>query len=313
MSVSRSTAPEAVMAKNLVTAQDVKSVNRNLFFYMQFKFYKFDRHAAYEIENDNANVNYRGTDDTSSATSTDRSRIVDREASENNTRATIQEYLRHPLSTVIMPLPPELYEQYAVKFEQAGLGLVGRTLLDSVINGGYDFGGIEEDARRAGSQAINTLPQLAEGIPGLGSAQEVFDIARQKILNPVYTTVFRGVNIRTHDFSWKIVPESPAEQADVEGVLNALRRHSLPAFERSGEINNIMYPDFCKIELTPAVFKFPKPMFVSSLSINHAPEGIPAFYRDMKPVGYEIKMSLTEATALTQDDIVDVPEEAQTT
>lgn len=309
MTKNTSTAPEAVMAQRRISAQEIKTVNRNLFFYMKFKFYKFDRHAAYVIDNDLQNTNYDGRDqETADATGISRERITGREQSENQRRQTVNEYLANPLTTVILPLPPELFESYSVDFEQAGVGLIGRTLLDAYINGGLSVGEMEEGLRRLASTVGGNL---VEALPeNLQSTAEIF---RGKIKNPVYNTVFRGVPIRSHDFSWKIAPESPEEQADIEGVLKALRKHSLPAFERSGEINNIMYPDFCKIELTPAVFKFPKPMFVSALSINHAPEGLPAFFHDGKPVGYEIKMRLTEATALVRQDIVEDEEDQQTT
>ncbi len=312
--------PEAVMAQRRISSQNIKTVNRNLFFFMKFSFYKFDRHVVYASNNsETARATpqtpppaTRATDARGNITTptVDVFNPITNQGQENSRRAT---FLQNPRATVIMPIPPELFESYQIEFGQAGIGLISRTLLDAYINGRINLEELQAGIGRTGSQVRdNLIESLPDGLQGAAEQQA------GKIVNPVYNTVFRGVPIRSHEFSWRIAPESPEETADIEGVLNTLREHSLPPFEKSGEINNIMYPDFCKIELTPSVFRFPKPLFISSLSINHAPEGIPSFFRsdspqDAKPTGYEIKMRLTEATALVRQDIIDQPEAAQTT
>lgn len=315
-----STTPESVMSSRRISSPQIKTVNRNLFFYMKFNFYKFDRNVAYSINNDLRPTNYGSTQTNNSLlpqnlanqagnalnnATRGQTATAARQQTEERT-AYNRTQLTQPLSTVILPLPRELYEEYAVDFQQAGLGLINRTVLDSFVNGHLAVGDLEEAMGRATTSGIGVL---IEALPeNLRAAAE---IARGKIVNPVYTTVFRGVSIRSHEFSWKIAPESPEEHNDIETVLDALRKHSLPPFERSGEINNIMYPDFCTIELTPGIYKFPKPLFVASLAVNHAPEGIPAFFANGKPIGYEIKMRLTEATALVRQDIIEDDSDSQ--
>lgn len=337
MPKNTSNAPEAVMRERRISSPEVKTVNRNLFFYMRFKFYRFDRRTVYSISNDFRDLD-RGQgfaeDDSTvaaalAAAGLDRSQIRDyrneqlaaENAATSENRMRQMEYnrqvLTQPLSTVVLPIPPELHEQYSVDFQQAGIGLVGKTLIDMNVSGAVqgalsgDMGAFSGSAEAGRRMVTTVVGNLIEALPE--NMQSTAEIARGKIKNPVYTTVFRGVPIRSHEFSWKIAPESQQEQIDIEAVLKALRKHTLPPFERSGEINNIMYPDFCMIDIEPRVIKFPKPMFVTSLAINHAPEGIPAFFHDKTPVGYEIKMRLTEAMALTREDIIEDEEEQQTT
>ncbi len=205
--------------------------------------------------------------------------------------------LQKPLSTIELPIPANLVENFQISYENSALHLTGKTIVDMWVNGMPDLGNMGENLDRLATEAADNIKNTLSD-----SVRNAIDIIGGKVKNPVYVLMFKGIGLRTHDFSWRIVPESQEETYAIEAIINQFKRHSLPAFEKSGEIDLLGYPDFCKIELTPNIYSFPKPCFVTNLTINRSPDNIPAFHHNHKPVAYELTLSIGETTAVSRED-----------
>lgn len=133
-----------------------------------------------------------------------------------------------------------------------------------------------------------------------------------QIINPVLTPIFNNVQLKRHNFVWKIAPESPEESKQLKLICKRLQYHALPKKDNitfASGINGInvplktlRYPDYCRIELKPDVYSFKKNCFIENVIINHAPEGVNAFYKDGTPVVTEISVFLLETNIYTKDD-----------
>lgn len=198
---------------------------------------------------------------------------------------------------IVLPLPRELREDLQVAYGSESVGPAGYSVLTaSGSNIGQAVGGVVSGrASQIKTQIIQNLAGVV-GLPGVASAKS------NLLLNPFYVQILQGVPVRSHRFSWTLVPENAQESLRIREIIQALRTSTLPPFQKQGEVNNLTYPDFCKIRLTPNVYRFPKPMFVSAVQVNYAADNYPAFYQDGTAVGYEIAVTLTETTALTRED-----------
>ena len=331
----RSTDPETVMARNRLTDESVMSVNPELWFYMELEFFAYDRRTVYNIRNDDIQtqrnqvstgvrdvgsiggvaidalrgaVSGNNTSQTFSAITgeLDRADTQLRNSGANN-QSQIRQTLARPLSRIHMPLPAQLIESYNIEFENGQFGLIGRSVLDALIRGNGTLEGSLQSALSAAMDQENwdrilttVRDSLINSIPTL---RDVANAYLGSVKNPVNVVVFRGVPLRTHQFSWRIVPESADEQAKVIAVVDALKRHSLPPFENAGEIDTIKFPDFCMVSLHPELYPLPKPCFVQNVTINLSPDGGPSLHNDSKPVAYDISLTLLETTALTREDV----------
>ncbi len=205
-------------------------------------------------------------------------------------------------AAIVLPLPRELREDFQISYGNEAIGPAGYSILTgSLGNIGQTVGGVlSGKASQAKNQVIGNLGGLV-GLPG----EDLLSAKTNTLLNPFYAQILRGVPIRTHRFSWVLVPENAKESQSIRDIIQVLRTSSLPPFQKQGEVNNITYPDFCRIQLTPDVYKFPKPMFINSIQVNYAADNYPSFYKDNTPVAYEIAITLAETTALTRDDYED--------
>lgn len=274
--------------------------------YINFHFYSYDRSAAFANATNANTERYLGVIQLPLPNNLiDNQQIIMSETE----IGPLQEYLRTADLTKLSK---------AGVVSALGLGVVMRS--PGIV--GAAVAGAAAIATTPGAQGgtdlqsyINSVPEIAPlaqaGAAAFlrGRSQQLTGIVQNlgQIINPVLTPIFNNVQLKRHNFVWRIAPESEEESKRLKQICKRLQYHSLPQ-EDTINISSVLplktlrYPDYCRVELNPEVYSFKKNCFIENVIINYAPEGVNAFYKDGSPIVTEISVFLIEANIYTKSD-----------
>lgn len=217
-----------------------------------------------------------------------------------------------PTVTIILPMPNDLQESFAVGYEEPALGPVLGAAADSLIGA---IRGNASDVQIPKSSAGDTA--LAAGqsfvinkIKGMSlepdssaaSARAIGSMALGKAPNPHLAVLFSNIGLRTHSFSYKFAPTSSSELQTLKKIISHLKTRMLPGMDTSMLFT---FPDVCDIEFGPnkdKPYKI-KRCVMESINVNYTPMGSPAFFKTGDPVMVEIQMSFKETSVFTRVDL----------
>jgi len=216
-----------------------------------------------------------------------------------------------PTATIILPMPSNLTESFAVSYENEPVGpVVGaltQGLTNQARNQGMDDGGDAKSLATGAAivsavalRAIKTVSEAA-GAPGVASATKmVAGIAP----NPHLAVIFQDIGLREHTFSYKFAPRSADEMLMLKRIIKHLKKSLLPGLSTEQSVM-FSFPDVCDISFGPykdSPYRI-KRCVMTSLSINHAAGGTVAFHRGGDPVMVEINMTFREMGVYTRADM----------
>jgi hypothetical protein len=236
--------------------------------------------------------------------------------------------------TILLPVPINLQEQVQTSYNQAELGAVGGEISDLIAKGNisevkskvnsFVTGAGELVSAVAGNQNARERA-LAALQPGEGGNQFVqaatlgFRSGSGMLAaglnryfatapNPHITALFRGVGLRTHNFSWKLAPASKTESFTLTSIINHMRAAMLPV--RAYGNLTLQFPDEVDIFIMGSgehLYHF-KRAVIRNMTTNFAPDGIPSFFAETgAPTAVNITLDLMETTIHTREDYEDVP------
>jgi hypothetical protein len=126
--------------------------------------------------------------------------------------------------------------------------------------------------------------------------------------NPFIATVFSNVNLRAHQFSYKFSPRSEDELYQLKEIIYNFRRAALPSSKNVGFSEGsylLSFPYEVEIQFYPneVVPYFFKPCVITSIVVNYAPDGSPAFFKTGDPVAVEFQINLQELEVITREEL----------
>jgi hypothetical protein len=221
-----------------------------------------------------------------------------------------------PSQNFYLPLPDNLAQAFEVLYDQRDTGIMGefiksqtgQSVLSSQQNGlslqnatdvirnvtkGETKNALESIAKRGIYTALSSADESLGGLAG--------QIAGE-IPNPHPTVFFKGMNLRTFSFTWRLIPLNQEDAVNLKRIIDEMKRKILP--KSTGTI--LRYPDF--VTPIPAggaaekIGKY-KRCLVRSLSINYTGEGVSAFYYDGHPVSIILTMDFQEVENFTSEDV----------
>jgi hypothetical protein len=116
--------------------------------------------------------------------------------------------------------------------------------------------------------------------------------------------MFEGMRLKTYEFSWRLSPQSSKEARTLENIILSLKRAMHPSIAAGGFA--LDYPYLAEVDfvnLDTITIPRVKSSFITNISINSSPGGIPAFYNDGKPVTLDLSLSFQEINIQTREDI----------
>lgn len=222
---------------------------------------------------------------------------------EYNRKVPLFERKSLPKAIINLPIPANLSEQFGMSYADKQLGIAG--YLSNTIATAIG-GGSKESFAKAGEQLGKDITSK-EGIyyggrtltglsDNLGSA---IDKATGTVLNPFQSLLFQGVNMRQHQFTFKLSPNSERESMILKDIIKTFKMRMHPYKD------NLLYhfPDLCEISFgsPDEPYKF-KQCFLETMSVNYAPNGTPAFFaKTNQPVEVEISLTFKEVEPITRD------------
>lgn len=147
--------------------------------------------------------------------------------------------------------------------------------------------------------------------PLIGDVGQSINLAAGQVLNPKETLVFEGVQLRAHQFSWELFPESPDDSARINSIIRTLKQSTLPQtidFKAAGFDFNRAFLKFPHVVYTyllgvdnNSFMKF-KPAMVTNVTIDYGAGGMMAILKGGKPAGVTINLAMQELSIETAED-----------
>lgn len=219
-----------------------------------------------------------------------------------------------PVGYISLPLTENFTQEFGVKYSPVDTGVVGAALgtdpaqdimqkinmaamgenVDIGLGTARDFikaGG--EVASYSGFRALSGVNQAIGGLVGqqLGA-----------IPNPHPSVFLEGVDLRSYEFSWKLIPRSESEAEIIRSILKDIKFRCLP--KKNG--NYLTYPQMVEPKIVTAkgldIGDDYKKSLLAGMSINYTAEGTSAFFYDGHPVAIQLTLQLQEAELYLDPD-----------
>lgn len=242
------------------------------------------------------------------------------------------------IRNIVLPIPSNLQTTYGAQYENADLGALGaaaagRISGDQLSAAGNDLSDLissrisqsvgafksgDTDAQvQAGAPLAAAVATAAAGKLGGGagaalggaftgaSVLQGVGLDEGLAVNPHMAVLFKGVDMREHNFTYKFIARNAEESIAVQKIINAYKYHMHPEYA-AGSLA-FKYPDEFEVAFADAIagnlYKIGT-CVLKSMSVNYNGEGIPLFFQDTgAPVSVEIQLSFQETKIITRGDL----------
>jgi len=227
-----------------------------------------------------------------------------------------------PTSTIVLPMPSNLSESFNVNYDTPELGAIGGAATEAAIRAAQtiqnESGFINKVVQGAVSAAGTATAAGIGSAVGLTASLNILKNAKiqtggdivKKVTgltpNPFIATIFKNVQMRSHQFSYRFTPNNLKELQTVKAIIKQLKLRMLPDFLEGSLDMAFTFPDTCEIAFGPASnppYKI-KRSVLKDMSVNYSPNG-PAFFKTGDPVIVEITLSFIEVEPYTRRDEAD--------
>lgn len=249
------------------------------------------------------------------------------------------------VGSVLLPIPSNISESYSVNVEGTGLELMG-ALGAEAITGNVNVGNALSSLANTAQGSLISDPKAAanflmqSGIAGMvgttvgakggiggaviggitggaiGSALgSALSVASGTALNPHTTVMFKGMNLRSHNFHWNLSPRSASEGETLRKIIQTIKRNSLPSYQSAGgqpsgtALDRVLlrYPnvvDLSFVGLDNSYFYKFKTCMITQIEVDYSTSGNAFFAgpNGSKPVMVRFSMSLIESKIHTTED-----------
>jgi hypothetical protein len=196
---------------------------------------------------------------------------------------------------------------------------IGMASSDSMNYGSTELGivGAAAQATRLGGDAsvgmediISRATSSFKGMGGTaGAASAAAELKSGLVVNPFTSVTFEGVNVRSFEFAFKLIPSSRNESKTAHKIENAFRKYMYPKSRGAGALE---YPPTFRIEFMAGGLPnkyMPRIIdtYLTTMSTNYNATGNSFHTNDgvlgAAPTEIDISMTFQEVRAITRDDL----------
>ena len=231
--------------------------------------------------------------------------------------------IKTPATQIFLPLPMSgIEDNIALQYQDVPLGAVGGLLAPAkgiageaakAAGGALALGGfLATSALGAAGDVLKEAGILGEGAAKFaGQGKEAAAQAIGMAENPNMSLSFQGVELRTHNFTWRLIAKSIAESVAIENIINTLKINALPQ-KVFGAGFHLGYPNIAILSFFPTnLIKISDlGCFITSINVKYDGDGYPVFFKGNKPVIIDLSVSFKERAILTSDDYYDYASDA---
>lgn len=214
---------------------------------------------------------------------------------------------------IALPLPENLVDSIGINYETTDLGLAAEGFKQGKKTGeaiksflstqetqaeGKDSGSVTPGG--TAEYVIRSLAQVSSSVSGL------LNLNAGNVPNPFQTAIFKNVEIRQHNFTFRLTPETPEDSVMIAKIISELKFHALPGGSASSTF--LSMPDEVDVLFfgTNALYGFAR-CVIKRIQVNYAPQNVPSFFKNTAesklvgaPQAVELQIELSEIEQLTR-------------
>lgn len=158
-------------------------------------------------------------------------------------------------------------------------------------------------ASTVGQAAANGLVSLAEQA-GLSGAEAAYSISRGKTVNNRTEMKFEGIDRRSFNFTFRLMPSSSAEAENIRNIVTLFRLHSMPEVDGTDSTGRtLIAPSTFDIEYTPGQqLHRISTCVLEAVDVKFGGERT-QFFEDDHPVETELTLSFKELEIITRERV----------
>lgn len=237
-------------------------------------------------------------------------------------------------NALLLPLPREISDSFRVNIGETNLGMFGDAISQGssyMLNGGAQptMGNLVENMGLPSTQtvvgagtavlagALSFISSRSKGTAALGgiigsalpsneTIASAIEVGAGATVNPKQALQFKGIELKTHNFSWTFAPKSVDESDEILKITELVKRNALPSYASLGPVRRaiLSYPstvDIYFFGLQEEYFTRYKTCMIENFNFNYSPQGM-AIMRGGKPAVVNMTMTLKEMDIHTSED-----------
>ena len=232
--------------------------------------------------------------------------------------------LKNPLYQILLPMPQGISDENSVDWGDDSLNP-----LAAVAVGGAQQA-IEGDPMKALGDITSAIGKVATGGNGQDlvksyfaakavnsfnanvSAESLLTRTSGQVLNPNMELLFKGVQLRSFNFSFNFAPREQREAIEVKNIIRTFKK-SMAARNSSGAGAGLFIssPNIFQLEYRSGNSKHPflntfKPCALRSMNVDYSASGVYSTYEDATPVHMKLTLSFQELNPVYLSDYNDL-------
>lgn len=233
--------------------------------------------------------------------------------------------LKNPLYQILLPMPQGISDTNLIDWGSDSLNPIAA----AAVGGSAEA--IKGKPLEAGANIYNSIKNVLASGNGQDlvrnymaatavnvfnanvSAEGILSRASGQVLNPNMELLFKGVQLRTFNFTFNMAPR---EQKEAESVKNIIRtfKKSMAARNATGPGSGLFIsaPNIFQLEYKSGNKKHPflnsfKPCALINMAVDYTGSGIYATYEDATPVHMKLSLSFQELNPIYYNDYDEIP------
>ena len=141
-------------------------------------------------------------------------------------------------------MPASVNAKYGMQFNESEIGVMSEAVMGVIkqIQSGAGVGAaLGSQANNLGTAATQMgLKALDSILPG---AKDLAAIERGTIIAPRMEVMFQGINKRSFEFQFTMIPKNQAETIEIYDIVKEFKRAMTPSFRLNGSVRELSFPD----------------------------------------------------------------------
>ena len=229
-------------------------------------------------------------------------------------------------NALLLPLPREISDSFRVNIGEFSQGMFGDTISQGssyLLNGGaaptaeglVENAGLPSVSTVLGIGSMAALGFLTRStggaalgaiLPSNETVASSLEAGAGATVNPKQALQFKGIELKTHNFSWTFAPRSVDESEEILKITRLVKQNALPSYAALGPVRRaiLSYPstvDIYFFGLQEEYFTRYKTCMIENFNFNYTPQGM-AIMRGGKPAVVNMSMTLKEMDIHTAED-----------
>lgn len=204
--------------------------------------------------------------------------------------------------SITLYMPNQISVQHKANYGEAEVGLVGAAAMAAFKS--YQQGGVAL-ADTIDAIKANASAEIAGAFEGAGvtGAKAIESIMTGKTTNNRTEMKFEGIDRRSFQFTFRLMPRSAEEANSIQQIVTMFRLHSMPEFANEGGGRTLISPSTFDIVYSPGEHLHRiSTSVLESIDVRFGGDR-PQFFSDNHPVETQLTLQFKELEIITKERI----------